>query len=409
MTNEWRCPECETINDSNTCIVCGHAKSDVDENTLSSLAEQIRQAKHNVKIQTSLAERNDSNFDMQTPLNTQNTSVIDSENDVLSAGNKKIAKRILNLVIVFIWVLVAVIIILTVAFFLKKEQPADNADNTIPYSNAKLIFSNALTYCTQCKDNGIPVSDGWYTGDLSTKLADFEYNGLPDDFDEYLSYMVGGSDDAGFFIINVEDGIPKSAYWNINNTFSEKEEFMGVYPPDEEINTMLSFIENAQTENIEKATEVTIVQPSISETETTTVTTTKDEFNIELFKKEMLNSINGARIAQQKDKLIYNTDLESVANKIAVDIYVGVYKSGTINHYYADKFNHVDSYYEVTFALNDFSSEREAADSLLAYEKENFSSDWLDSNHQYFGVDALINNDGTYCIVFAMADKKITD
>ncbi len=172
---------------------------------------------------------------MQTPLNTQNTSVVDSENDVLSASNKKIAKRTLNIVIVFIWVLVAVIIILTTALFLKKDQPADNADNTIPYSNAKLIFSNALTYCTQCKDNGITVSDGWYTGDLSTKLSDFEYNGLPDDFDEYLSYMVGGSDNAGFFAVNIENGLPKISCWNIENIFSENDKNVGIYPPTEKL------------------------------------------------------------------------------------------------------------------------------------------------------------------------------
>lgn len=202
-TQIWRCPECETINKEAVCTVCGTEKP----------------------IQPNPTQ------DKEPPPHV-NAEEIEAPNYGPNNKRVKAVNSTFNGLIILIWVLIAIIIAMAIVIYMLVSDK-DDSEKRIANANAQLIYSNALNYCVQCRANGVTVADGGYDGNLSTASGNYSYSGTSDDLDEYLSYMVGGSENAGVYYIDINNGVPYVSVWNISEerlwSNLEKE---GVYPPN---------------------------------------------------------------------------------------------------------------------------------------------------------------------------------
>lgn len=87
-------------------------------------------------------------------------------------------------------------------------------------AKAKLVFTNAATYCTKCEINGTPIRNGWYLIDLSKYAKDgtYESNGL--EIEKALCSFMGQEKDAGYAVVYISsDHLPTDAYWSDCNIF----------------------------------------------------------------------------------------------------------------------------------------------------------------------------------------------
>lgn len=174
-----------------------------------------------------------------------------------------------------------------------------------------------------------------------------------------------------------------------------------------------SNMDNTVSEIQIKSTEASVSEMVISE-QTSTVTTATpvltisetsdfEEWSIDEFYKEMFNAINAERAELGNDELAYDNDMCAVCEEICGDMVNGTYEKGTGNEYIKGYFDSCHTYYEETFDLKFYASEREAATALLKYEAENFSSKWRDDVYTHFGIYAFENDDGTFFIHWGTA------
>lgn len=93
-------------------------------------------------------------------------------------------------------------------------------------SNAKLVYTNFITYKTNCEANNITVNDGIYFGNLSYPSWEesnyrnyYEYallDGSEEDIVKFLRCLMGGTEKSGnygYFCVIVKDGEPFQSFW----------------------------------------------------------------------------------------------------------------------------------------------------------------------------------------------------
>lgn len=402
----WRCPECETVNKETTCIVCGTEKP---------------------KITTANNQYN-KNTNNQSSLNEKyiEPSIEESINDN-QKNNVVILKKQIRVLLVIMWLLI--IITLVFGIVLIKNADDDSENNSIADSNARLVYSNALRYCVQCIANGKNVTDGEYTGDLSSKLSTYSFDGTKEDLDEYLSHMIGGNEETGFFKITIKNGIPESVQWNLTNNFDElnNDSIIGKYPVYGVLNTSeisLSYLNKNAGEKVEIEKNIdTTIDKNTSEitsadiSEKNQVSDISEEIQVSeisrkidenVFCYELLNCINSERKELGCAALSDNTKLKDILIRFMDDYKSGKYVKGTMKEYFRDSgYGEFQNYYEEKFDLNVYEDEKQAAKAILKYETENFSNQWIYSKWNDGSVAISENDDGTYFVTWGMACEKI--
>lgn len=83
---------------------------------------------------------------------------------------------------------------------------------SIANTNAKLVFTNAATWCTKCMINDVDIRDGWYHSDLTQTSDSCEYNGS--DLATALKMLMGGTEGAGNALVFIKNGSPDEAFWS---------------------------------------------------------------------------------------------------------------------------------------------------------------------------------------------------
>ncbi len=84
-------------------------------------------------------------------------------------------------------------------------------------SNAKLAYTNAATYISQCEVKGNTVDDNWYIADLNNQADSYEKNGL--ELPKALSNLMG-MPNGGYACVKIENGVPVKSCWCRNNIFN---------------------------------------------------------------------------------------------------------------------------------------------------------------------------------------------
>ncbi len=128
----------------------------------------------------------------------------------------------------------------------------------------------------------------------------------------------------------------------------------------------------------------------------------KSSINVQKLNDEIVSAINEQRACGNIPHLKYDSKAEEIAADILKDIVDGTYVKSTYMSYAYGKFDHMTLYYEKKFEFGSGLSEAEAAEALLKYESDNFSSNWLKEKYQYIGSDAFDYGDGTWGIVFTL-------
>lgn len=79
-------------------------------------------------------------------------------------------------------------------------------------SNAKLVYTNAATWCTKCVIKDAIIRDGWYYSDLTQTSASCEYNGS--DLTTSLQMLMGGTVNSGNSLVYIKNDSPSIALWS---------------------------------------------------------------------------------------------------------------------------------------------------------------------------------------------------
>lgn len=90
----------------------------------------------------------------------------------------------------------------------------DNIEDimSIANTNAKLVYTNAATWCTKCMIKDVNIVDGWYYSDLTQKSNGCEYNGT--DLKTALQVLMGGTESAGNALVYIKNSSPDKAFWS---------------------------------------------------------------------------------------------------------------------------------------------------------------------------------------------------
>lgn len=148
----------------------------------------------------------------------------------------------------------------------------------------------------------------------------------------------------------------------------------------------------SDTETIETTAEIT---PYVTAEENLTIDTQK-------LGSEIVSAVNEQRESGNIPLLKSDSKAEEIAADILNDIVDGTYVNSTYMSYAYGKFDHMQVYYEKKFGFESSIIEAEAAEALLKYESDNFSSDWLKEKYQYIGSDVFDYGDGTWGFVFTL-------
>lgn len=380
----WRCPNCETINKGDVCFMCGE-----------------KRPKHETDANNSLQNTSNGNNGKTTRKKSKSTS-------------KKRNNVFINILLaVLLILLLFVLVCLCYLFFTSKSDnpeesmtiinpPIPNNDNLeIMNTNAQFIYKSALEYCTTCISNGNTVADGIYCAILEKKKTRFTYSGTFKDMKKYLNNEIG-QDTIQYYCVAVKNGLPNVAFWSseplddiaatiTQDKIIEENLVIGIYPPYSKAERELKIIE----EDVITSSETLAIE--------------QKEFDTQIFEDKLLSAINSERSSIDVYSVKNNSELAKISQNVLIDIYNKTYKKGTSASYFGETFEYKTFYYEEAFDISSYANEKDAACELLAYEKENFSSKWLDEKFQYFAVSMSANSDGTYCIVFCLSgDKTIT-
>ncbi len=153
--------------------------------------------------------------------------------------------------------------------------------------------------------------------------------------------------------------------------------------------------------------QITTIEENISY-ENTVTSETIPEFNVSRFKTALKDILNNEREGIYLEPLKGNMELQGVVSKLVIDVSDGKYTMGTLKKYFSDKtkFTARAAYFEESFDLASYSDEKEAAQALVNYERENFSCRWLMEKYKYFEAEVILKDDGTYGVVFLLAGYK---
>lgn len=379
----WKCPNCETINKGGRCQVCGELKP-IDSNSnnnLEDIESELINKKHHEDYEQAYKE-----------------------------VNAQFKKSRISFVIVLM-LLIIIIFVLIIIMGLKNLPYVHNTDETnaidvmtidVMNSNAQLIFKTAMEYSVECAKKGNLVSDGVYYGDLIKSTSSVVFDGSADDMKLYFKNRIY-QDELQYYGIIVNNGYPSTAYWSydslddtINGLTQEKiivqNLMIGIYPQYNSVDTSYQAAD-ISSDNVKTESNITDSNFFYA-------------FDPIIFDKKILECVNKERSDINLYGLKSNNNLLSIEEKLMVEIYNRTYEKGSSKKYFLDTFDYGTFYYEENFDLSVYSNYEEAAQALLDYEKENFSSRWLDKEFQYFELNALKNNDGTYSIVFCLAGDK---
>lgn len=270
--------------------------------------------------------------------------------------------------------------------------------------NAQFIYKSALDYCVTCTSYGNSIPNGIYCSVLEKKKIDFNFDGTFDDMRNYLNSEIG-QDTPQYYSVTVKNGLPDVAFWGTEplddivgsitqDKIIEDNLIIGIYPPYNQTDEYLKIIDNISESNLYDES----------------LDAFQKSFDIQVFEDELLKSINNERASINVHSINKSEKLSEISQSLLTDIYNKTYVKGTSKSYFNEKFEYMAVYFEETFDINGYKNEEEAARGLLDYEKENFSSKWLDEKFQYFMVSTSVNTDGTYCLVFCFAgNRKITE
>lgn len=372
----WKCQNCESINKENTCIVCGEKRpTEVDSN----------------------------NNSQQRPRNSGKIEVNDEVPPIVPATLTKKHTGVIIVVILMLMVLISAVVIFLFFYNPGSEASQNNSGNLasaenveIMNANAQFIYKSVLDYCVLCVSNGNDVSDGIYCTYLENVKSDYTYNGTFEDMRSYLNSTIG-QESIQYYAVTIKNGIPDVAFWGtepLDNIVESVTQYkiiednliIGIYPPYNKAEGELKNTENAaEVTNIEQI-DVEIL-----------------EFDDKLFESKLLECINNARYSIGLQPIKEESKTSEISQKLITEISNKTYVKGTSKKYFDGVFEYGTFYYEEAFDVNNYANEEETAKKLLEYEKENFSSKWLDEKYQYFAADTFVNDDGTYVIVFCLA------
>ena len=127
----------------------------------------------------------------------------------------------LIVVIAIIGVLAAILVPSMIGYISESKLSTANA-------NAKLAYTNAVAYCTECEIEGHPVTTWCYAGiDLTDGTAEQEYEKDGAHLKEVLQSLMGGNSNAGYVtvVINSANTPEKTAWVKGDNDL-----FVGGYP-----------------------------------------------------------------------------------------------------------------------------------------------------------------------------------
>ena len=127
----------------------------------------------------------------------------------------------LIVVIAIIGVLAAILVPSMIGYVAQSKLSTAN-------SNAKLAFTNAATYCTNCEVAGNPVAGNTYASmDLTSGTAGGTYDKDGAHLKEALQSLMGGNANAGIATVVINSaGAPEKSAWA--KTSADK--YVGGYP-----------------------------------------------------------------------------------------------------------------------------------------------------------------------------------
>ena len=149
---------------------------------------------------------------------------------IVPARKKRIAPFIVILILLYI----------IARYDIEFMQPCQGCMKGTANSNAKLVYTNSITYITKTEASKHKLNDGVYTGCLTinhkdkadldeyncgTKINDPDaYDGTAETFELFLKTVIGyDSKDAGYYYVMIKDGIPVQAYWSKNKSLLDYE------------------------------------------------------------------------------------------------------------------------------------------------------------------------------------------
>ena len=138
---------------------------------------------------------------------SQKSSDIAVQKTGVSAVNNRKSKKI----ILIIGIVLAVLLILAAVIFLL-QKPKSTDSYPLANSYAKVVHTNAYTYCVQCELNDLPVKAGVYKIDLNKSASLYLKNGK--DLEKALQNCMGESN-GGYALVEVGSWITpvKNVYW----------------------------------------------------------------------------------------------------------------------------------------------------------------------------------------------------
>ena len=149
---------------------------------------------------------------------------------IVPARKKRIAPFIVILILLYI----------IARYDIEFMQPCQGCMKGTANSNAKLVYTNSITYITKTEASKHKLNDGVYTGCLTinhkdkadldeyncgTKINDPDaYDGTAETFELFLKTVIGyDSKDAGYYYVMIREGIPVQAYWSKNKSLLDYE------------------------------------------------------------------------------------------------------------------------------------------------------------------------------------------
>lgn len=376
---KWRCPECDTWNTEDKCLLCGEKRPVVN----------------NQVVNQDTQSNGNSPFPGSKPQNS-----------------------IKNKILYVVSICLAMLISATVSAIIVKNYTRQKCLGQLEMTqsmnnNAQVIYSSSLDYCIKSKTNDKALPTGFYTFEIKHSDEKAIYNGTQADLEIYFSGYFN-ADYTQYCAFYVNNGLPIVAYWStdlIKNDVAniDQEQIvnenrtLGVYPAAIIDDTVYTYIDNApQNQQIDIEENANISDGSKdgnAEDEAKT-------FESDKLCAEILKCINADRESEGIYKLTQSERSKNLAEMIHAALENGTYEKGMFKDEQSNLADYSNFYFEKEFDISDYSSEAEIARELLDYEKENFSSNWMKQVHQYYYATASFKGD-TACVVFTMiGDKK---
>lgn len=129
----------------------------------------------------------------------------------------------LIVVIAIIGVLAAILVPSMIGYVSQSKYSTAN-------SNAKLAFTNAATYCTNCEVAGYQVSDDVAKFALATSTTSTTYSKDGKHLKEALNVLMGGNKNAGWVAVKMDNakGMPTETRW----AKTDVDKYIGGYPTE---------------------------------------------------------------------------------------------------------------------------------------------------------------------------------